>query len=147
MRRRSLPAPVRLVAGRRDARAGVGLRTDPVTGRGYNLVGTGRYVDGTIHVEFLNDQVAWSGPGPDGHVLLDWNPATWYWFLLRLEGGVLKGKVWVDGDPEPTAWTITYAAAAHGWNRTGGVASLYGGYPGTLNAARAPPTPRPPSTT
>ena len=91
-----------------------------------------------MRVEILNDQVAWSGSGPAGPVSFDANPATWYWFLLKLEGGVLYGKVWVDGTTEPTAWTITYDAAARGWSRTGGVASLYGGYPGTLNATQGP---------
>ena len=120
------------------ARAGVGLRTDPATGNGYNLVFTGRHVDGRLNVEILNDTVAWSGPGPAGPVEFVWNPSTWYQFYLKLEGGVLYGKVWVDGTPEPSDWTITYDAADHGWNRTGGVASLYGGYPGTLNATQGP---------
>ncbi len=40
-----------------------------------------------------------------------WEPDVWYTMKLRaeLEGdaGVIRGKVWRRGDPEPAAWTVT----------------------------------------
>ncbi len=40
----------------------------------------------------------------------EWKPNTWYVMKFRCEAAegkaVLKGKVWVKGEPEPEAWTI-----------------------------------------
>jgi subtilisin family serine protease len=97
------------------ARAGVGLRIDPATGRGYNLVFHGD----TNTVQFLNDGVAWGNS-----YSFTWSVGTWYWFKLQDVNGVLRGKVWQDGQAEPAGWMFTQS----GWTaRTGGAPSLNGG--------------------
>jgi subtilisin family serine protease len=100
------------------ARAGVGLRTDPTTGQGYNLVF--HYAGGTRNnVQFLNDGVVWGN-----RYSFNWTVGTWYWFKLTTVNGVLYGKVWPDGTPEPSAWAFTQS----GWSaRTSGVPALNGG--------------------
>jgi hypothetical protein len=130
------------------ARAGVGLDTDPATGRGYNLVFTGRWynidADHPVHLEFLNDGVAWSGwliSGSQTTVAYAKADAPklgdWYWFHMAVSNGELYGNVWKDPDPgslsptgEPAGWTIIYNPADQGaqsqWNRTSGVAALTG---------------------
>ena len=115
------------------ARAGVSLATDPRTTQGYSLVFTGRNSDGT-HIEFVNDYVAWSGWPTSGGVTVPYNMqvGTWYMFDMRLDNGTLYGKVWPAGTTEPTSWTITYDAASHGWNRSGGVVALNGSSAGTF---------------
>jgi subtilisin family serine protease len=101
-----------------SARAGVGLRTDPATGRGYNLLFHGTHNT----VQFLDDGVAWGNS-----YNFSWSTGTWYWFKLKEANGALYGKVWQDGRPEPTGWMFTQS----GWtSRAGGVPSLNGGSAG-----------------
>jgi hypothetical protein len=40
-----------------------------------------------------------------------WSPNTWYHLKSRVEvapdgAGVVRGKAWKKGDPEPEAWTL-----------------------------------------
>jgi hypothetical protein len=101
-----------------SARAGVGLRTDPATGRGYNLVFHGT----RDRVQFLDDGVAWGNS-----YAFAWSVGTWYWFELKIDNGVLYGKVWQDGRPEPGAWMFTQ----RGWtDHAAGAPSLNGGAAG-----------------
>jgi uncharacterized protein YkwD len=97
-------------------RAGVGLYTDPTTGRGYNLV----FHNNTNTVQFLNDGVAWGNS-----YAFAWQVGLWYWFKLQDKGGVLYGKVWADGSPEPAAWMFQQT----GWTgrSSGGAPALNGG--------------------
>jgi len=100
------------------ARAGVGLNTNEMTGSGYNLVFHGGHGSaGTV--QFLDDGVRWGNA-----YSYAWDVGTWYVFKLRMQGGVLYGKVWKDGTAEPAAWQFTQA----GWTgRSGGAPSLNGG--------------------
>jgi hypothetical protein len=100
------------------ARAGIGLATDPLTGRGYNLVFHSRG-GSRNNVEFLDDGVRWGN-----RYAFNWNLDTWYWFKLKDVDGVLYGKIWQDGAAEPTAWQFTQS----GWSgRPGGAPALNGG--------------------
>ncbi|QDV32187.1 S8 family serine peptidase [Tautonia plasticadhaerens] len=120
------------------ARVGVGLRTDPLSGYGYNLLVTGRYGE-QKSLEFLNDYVAWSGDiSASSRQAITMNEDQWYWFRMREADGVLYGKVWADGSTEPTGWTITFDAAAAGWNRSGNAASVNGGLYGEFTAIGQP---------
>ena len=95
-----------------SARARIGLYTN-ASGMGYNLL----FRDNG-KVQFLDDQVRWGNS-----FSFAWQTGVWYNFKLRMEGGVLKGKVWADGSAEPTDWMFTQS----GWtNRTGGSVSLNG---------------------
>jgi hypothetical protein len=95
------------------ARAGVGLGTN-AQGHGYNLVFHGR-----DRVQFLHDQVRW-GDSFD----FAWQAGVWYRFKLRQEAdGTLRGKVWADGQAEPTGWQFTQS----GWGYRVGWAALNGG--------------------
>src|SRR5207247_192222 len=97
------------------ARAGVSLDNDPTTGRGYNLV-FHDWFGGTTAVQFLDDGVAWGKA-----YRYTFSVGTWYWFQLQRNNGVLYGKVWEDGTPEPSAWMFTQA----GWaDRPGGAPGL-----------------------
>src|SRR5262249_11703561 len=96
------------------ARAGITLGSDPGSGQGYNLV----FHDNTDTVQFLDDQVAWGNS-----YAFSWSVGTWYWFELAQSGGVLYGKVWQAGTPEPVAWMFTQA----GWAPLSGAAGLNGG--------------------
>jgi hypothetical protein len=100
------------------ARAGIGLYTNETTGAGYNLVFHGGHgAAGTV--QFLDDGVRWGNS-----YSFTWNPGTWYVFKLRMQAGVLYGKIWQDGTSEPAAWQFTQT----GWNnRSGGAPSLNGG--------------------
>jgi titin len=102
-------------AGGDAARAGVSLYNDPATGRGYNLV----FHSNTGTVQFLDDGVAWGNS-----YAFNWAVGSWYWFKLEALNGVLYGKVWQDGTPEPAAWMFTQS----GWaDRQGGAPGLNGG--------------------
>src|SRR5690606_30295354 len=94
-------------------RVGVGLATD-LGGFGYNLV----FRSGGV-VQVLDDGVRWGNAYP-----FAWEPGRWYWFRLRREGGALLGRVWADGQAEPSGW----AYRQDGWTaRRGGYPSLNGG--------------------
>jgi hypothetical protein len=122
------------------ARAGIGLFTDPSTGKGYNLVLTGRFSNtgnaNTIaqpHLDFLDDLVAWgsdvnlSGAVPPIQV----GPGSpSYWFQMEIRNGVLYGSFWQDGSAQPATWMISQA----GWtDHPTGSPSLNGGDAGTSN--------------
>lgn len=119
------------------ALAGVGLFTDRTTGQGLNLVVTGRHNDGTKRVEFLNDRVAWSGWDPPFGAGISapyaMNIGDWHWFELKYDNGVITGKVWADGSPEPSSPTIRLdTQSVWGFNRpVAGFAALNGSYAGT----------------
>ena len=116
------------------ARGGVGLRTDPLTGYGYNLVVTFRYGE-QPYLEFLNDYVAWSSDlDSSARAAIDMAKGEWFWFRMKEADGVLYGKAWpADGlAEEPANWTITFDASAAGWSRPDGAASLNGGLHGTF---------------
>ena len=100
------------------ARAGVGIYTDPKTGRGYELV-----FHGNNQVQFLDDNVAWGNA-----YTFNWQVGTWYWFQLTDQNGTLMGKVWQDGTPEPSSPMFQQS----GWtDRTSGSPSLDGGATGS----------------
>jgi PKD repeat protein len=90
------------------ARGGVSVFSNTADGSGYNLL----FHNDLNTVQFLNDKVAW---GPVNS--FSWSTGTWYWFKLKIESGILSGKVWQDGGPEPPNWQWTYTPAA----RTGTV--------------------------
>jgi RHS repeat-associated protein len=96
------------------ARAGVTVRADPATGQGYTLV-----FWGTNQVWFIDDGVA-MGNGYS----FPWQVGTWYRFRLKIESGVLSGKVWADGEAEPADWMFTQT----GWtDKPAGSPALNGG--------------------
>ncbi|HET6576243.1 MAG TPA: hypothetical protein VFG68_21760, partial [Fimbriiglobus sp.] len=96
------------------ARAGVGVRTDPATGRGYNLV-----FSAANEVRFLSDDISWSAA-----YTYAWQVGVWYRFRLRVEGTTLSGKVWRADETEPAGWMFQQT----GWvSRSGGVPALTGG--------------------
>jgi len=107
------------------SRAGVGLRTNATTGAGYNLLF--HYTGGTKNkIQFLNDGVAW-GNAYD----FAWKVGQWYWFKLKIEDGVLSGKVWADGQSEPANWPYVQT----GWtDRPSGAPALNGGSSGNGNS-------------
>jgi hypothetical protein len=136
-------------------RAGVGLYTNPTTGRGLNLVITSRWSGNNIdpthpfHLEFLNDGVGWSGwliNGTQATLPIDTpTPGVWYWFHMTVSGGKLYGNAWVDPDPstpeptgEPAGWMLIYNPADQGvqsqWNLTSGYAALTGSSTGTFTS-------------
>jgi hypothetical protein len=108
------------------ARAGIGLATES-NGEGYNLAFRW-HQDSRHHVAFLDDGRTWGNAYG-----FEWQFATWYWFRLKRENGVLYGKVWADGTAEPPDWPYVQ----RGWtDRRGGVPALNGGsgVPGAGNA-------------
>jgi beta-mannosidase len=115
-----------------DARAGIGICTDPRDGRGLNLVFHHR------RLEWLQDYVAW-GPGVD----FSYQPGTWYWLKLYKRTGdtkgrswidegrepsVLRGKAWPDGEEEPARWMTSWIGFD---GATSGFPALNGGTAGT----------------
>ena len=91
------------------SRGGVSLYTSSADdGNGYNIV----FHNNHNAVAFLDDKVTWGQEYP-----YTWTTGTWYWFKLKMENGVLYGKVWQDGSSEPAAWSYS-------WTRSG-----RGGYP------------------
>lgn len=95
-----------------DSRAGIAVASDPVTGRGLNLV----LHDGKVG--WVEDFVVW-GPATD----YAFEPGRWYWMKLYKRSGdaggrawidegrapaVLRGKVWRDGEPEPADWMTSW---------------------------------------
>ena len=109
------------------ARAGVTL-----LGR-YNLVFTGR-IPGQERVEFVHDGVAWSGwpsqAGEAGYAAFDWTPGQWYLFDMRIEEGMLIGKVTEVATGRSSA-ELRFDLARYGWNRTTGLAGVNGGSAGS----------------
>ena len=96
-----------------NARAGIGVCTDPNNGKGLNLV----FHDGKL--QWLHDFVAW-GPGR----VFPYEPGKWYWMKLSKskgdptaarwiddgkEPGILKGKAWHNGEAEPADWMVLWS--------------------------------------
>jgi PKD repeat protein len=105
------------VEGADMSRGGVSLFTSSADdGNGYNLV----FHNNHNNLQFLDDKVMWLTPG----YTYPWTSGTWYWYKLKMENGILYGKVWQDGSGEPTGWLYT-------WTRSG-----RGGYP-ALNGGSA----------
>jgi formylglycine-generating enzyme required for sulfatase activity len=79
------------------ARAGLGVCADPTTAHGYSLV----FHQGRL--EFVHDYVAW-GPG----VPFSCQVGAWYWMKLAKRAGELRGKAWLETNPEPAEWMVTW---------------------------------------
>jgi len=95
------------------ARAGISVCSDPTSGHGFNLV----FHKGRL--EFVHDYVAW-GPG----VEFPYQTGTWYWMKLCKKAGELNGKAWLDKDPEPADWMVTWKGRVE---ETAGYPALVGG--------------------
>ncbi len=79
------------------ARAGIGLCADPQSGRGLNLLfSRGRLI-------FMHDYVTWGAA-----CTFAYRPGVWYRMKLCKTSGLLRGKAWQDGEPEPDAWAVTW---------------------------------------
>lgn len=53
---------------------------------------------------------------------------TWYWIRAKREGNTLYGRIWMDGDAEPSTWQITYTDSSSPLVAGNvGLGSLYGG--------------------
>ena len=100
-------------AGGDAARAGVTLGND-AQGLGYNLV----FHENTNTVQFLHDLNIWGN-----RYSFAWEVGTWYTFRLRQSGGLLQGKVWAEGQAEPSAWQFEQ----RGWAPRVGSAGLTSG--------------------
>jgi len=66
-----------------------------------------------------------------------WAPETWYRLKTRVDvaadgSGVIRGKAWKKGDPEPEAWTIE---VPHKRAHTHGSPGLYGFSPQEMRVA------------
>ena len=80
-----------------QARAGVGLCCDPETGYGLNLA----FNRGQL--QFVHDYVTWAPGCP-----FTCQTGTWYWMKLCRTAGELRGKAWLDGQPEPPDWMVSW---------------------------------------
>jgi hypothetical protein len=83
------------------ARAGVSLFTNTADGNGYNLL----FHNDHNTVQFLDDKVIWLTPS----YTFTFTNNNWYWFKLKMENGVLYGKIWADGGNEPATWPYSWA--------------------------------------
>jgi beta-mannosidase len=109
----TVTARLRFDSTGRDARAGVGVCTDPTTGRGLSLV----LHDGKL--VWLHDYVAWGPSRAFRYELGKWywiklfgrrgDPTASKWIDEGKEPGELKGKAWADGEKEPTDWMIRWS--------------------------------------
>lgn len=82
-----------------DQRAGLTLYNDGTSGINFVIHKT---AVGT-EVAFLNDSVAWGNSSS-----YSVSVGQWYWLRLTMgSDGTLYGKVWTDGQSEPSSWTIT----------------------------------------
>ncbi len=80
-----------------QARAGIGLCCDGENGIGLNLaLNRGQ-------LQFLHDYVAWA-PGCE----FPCQTGIWYWMKLSKMPGLLRGKAWRDGEPEPADWMVSW---------------------------------------
>lgn len=53
----------------------------------------------------------------------DWSELRWYWVRFRRNGTQLQAKVWRDGTPEPTPWSLSATLSSPlsaGWAAVGG---------------------------
>jgi hypothetical protein len=94
-------------------RAGLSVGGD-ANGRGYNFL----FHNDTSTVEFLYDGSSWGAAG-----VFNWSVGVWYWMRFQDSGQTMSGKVWADGDPEPTAWTVVDRS----WGPRVGAPGLNGG--------------------
>ena len=131
------------------ARVGIAALTDPTTGKGYNLLLTGRFSNtgvlvggattGTIvnpHVEFLDDGVAWGADLalPSGLTFQAGPAAPWYGFELMVKAGALYGAVWQVATGTSSDVPATWMGSQFGWtDHTSGAPGLNGGSAGPFN--------------
>ncbi|MBY0527962.1 MAG: PQQ-binding-like beta-propeller repeat protein [Gemmataceae bacterium] len=78
--------------------------------------------------------VSWDAlPRVDHGIPFDWTPDTWYTMKLTVEvqkdKGIIRGKVWPVGKPEPKEWTIEFEDPVP--NREG-APGIYGYAPGIV---------------
>ena len=99
--------------GQDMSRGGVSLFSNTIDGNGYNLL---FHTDHNT-LQFLDDKIAW---GPVN--AYTWTSGTWYWFKLKVDNGILYGKVWQDGSAEPAAWAYSQT-----WSGRTGYPALNGG--------------------
>lgn len=83
------------------SRAGLGFRLDQNDGAGYAFL----IHDNLGNMEFLNDHLAWANNDtkpPFGAVEV----GKWYWMKAEISDTEFKGKIWPDGETEPTKWLL-----------------------------------------
>ena len=79
------------------ARGGVGVRVDLKTGYGYSWL----FHNNKSNAQFLHDFIVW---GQSATYKFDIE--KWYWFQLHVDEETLHGKIWADGEDEPTKWLL-----------------------------------------
>ena len=104
------------------SRAGLGFRLDPGDGAGYAFL-----IHHTLsNMEFLNDHITWKNndtPPPFGEVEI----GKWYWMKAEISDEGFKGKIWPDGEDEPTKWLLDSALDFGGVRPVSGRVGLNGG--------------------
>jgi hypothetical protein len=83
------------------SRAGIGVRLDKSDGAGYAFL----IHDNLGNMEFLNDHIAWKNNDtkpPFGMVEV----GKWYWMKAEITDKKFSGKIWPDGENEPTKWLL-----------------------------------------
>lgn len=104
------------------SRAGLGFRLDPNDGAGYAFL-----IHHTLeNMEFLNDARAWKNNDtkpPFGKVEI----GKWYWMKAQISSSGLNGKIWPDGQAEPTGWLLTSALDFGALRPASGNCGLNGG--------------------
>ena len=104
------------------SRAGLGFRLDAGDGSGYAFL-----IHNTLrNMEFLNDHLAWKDndtPPPFGEVEI----GKWYWMKAEISDKGIKGKIWPDGEDEPTKWLLDSALDFGGLRGESGRVGLNGG--------------------
>jgi len=86
------------------ARGGVGVRVDLTTGLGYSWL----FHSNKATAQFLHDFVVWGKS-----TKFEFDIKKWYWFQLHVDDkDVLHGKIWADGDKEPTKWLLEQELAS-----------------------------------
>jgi hypothetical protein len=70
---------------------------------------------------------------------------TWYWFKLSQQDGVLSGKIWADGQTEPTGWMFVQKNWAPLTGGVGVYGGAYTGFSASFDDFSAGPPPAAPS--
>ena len=107
------------------ARCGLGFRLDPADASGYAFL---------IHhfltnMEFLNDHLAWkqNDTKPPFGVI---KTGEWYWMKAEISDKQFTGKIWPDGENEPTKWLLESKLDFGGLRPASGQVGLNGGSSG-----------------
>ena len=107
------------------ARCGLGVRLDPDNASGYAFL-----IHHTLNnMEFLNDHLAWKQNDtkpPFGAV----KTGKWYWMKAGISGEKFTGKIWPDGENEPTKWLLESKLDFGGLRPASGQVGLNGGSSG-----------------